>query len=153
MAKEAVAVAADKTDPQTWGQIRRWYVQANRADTESAEPLIRYYTSFGAAKQQPSASAEKGLLYAYALAPHDQEVRWLATKVLLRQGKAKDARIAIAPIAYALETGDAGERYRAILTAIDTKGAAAALADIEKFEADAKAKQKAAAAKASANVG
>ena len=140
MAAEALAVADKKTDAATWTGVRRWYLAANRADTESPEPLLAFYNSFEAAKQTPTAGAEKGLLYAYALAPHDTGARFAATKVLLRQGQVKAARAAIAPVAYRADA-EGGNALRKVLVAIDDGGATAALAEIKRQEDAAEAKR------------
>lgn len=138
MAKQAQAVSAKATDPATWGEVRRWYIAANRAATEDPEPLIAFYESFGAAKQAPSKSAEAGLLYAYALAPHATDARLDATRVLLGQGRVAEARAALAPIAYRADLAG-GKAILDILTAIDTGGAQAGLAAMKANEDKAKA--------------
>lgn len=139
MAKEAVATDAKKTDAATWAEVRRWYIAANRADTEDAEPLIRFYESFDAAKQTPSPGAEAGAIYAYALAPHDGNARFAATKVYLRQRKVAQARAAFAPLAYRAEGG--GKELAAILAALDANDAPGALAAIRKIEDKAEAER------------
>lgn len=132
MALEEMAVDAGKTDAATWTEVRRWYLRANRADTEDADPLLHFYDSFGRAGQTPTAGAEGGALYAYALAPHYQGARVAATKVLLRQGKLPMARVAFAPIAY---SGDRGSKELAdILAKIDANDAPGALAAIKALE-------------------
>lgn len=136
MAEQAVAVAAKKTDAATWQPIRRWYLAANRADTEDPEPLIAYYQSFGAARQTPTKGAEEGLLYAYALAPHDPSTRMLAARVLLQRGSIKGARAAIAPVAYRADIGAQGPKLRKVLDAIDANDTKAALAELDRKDDD-----------------
>ena len=131
MAEQALALEAKKTDAATWTAVRRWYLQANRVDTEDPDPLLAYYRSFVAAKQAPTPGAVKGLYYAYALAPHDSETRMLAATSYLREGKVADARVAIAPIAYRPELAGA-DRYRKVLTALDANDTKGALAELEK---------------------
>ncbi|WP_419810114.1 tetratricopeptide repeat protein [Sphingomonas sp.] len=132
MALEELAVDTGKTDAAIWAAVRRWYIAANRADTEDADPLLHFYDSFGRAHQAPTAGAEGGALYAYALAPHYEGARIDATKILLRQGKVAQARIAFAPVAY---SGDGRSKEAAdILAAIDAGNAESALAVIEKLE-------------------
>ncbi len=112
--------------------MRRWYLAANKADTEDPEPLISFYASFAAAGQAPSKGAQEGLLYAYALAPHDPGVRMMAARIYLERGKAADARAAIAPVAYRPDIGSAGEKLRKVLDAIDAGDTAKALAELDK---------------------
>lgn len=134
MALQAAAQDAKKTDRATWQEVRRWYIAANRADTEDPEPLIRYYESFEAAKDAPTDGARSGILYAYALAPHDINARMLAGKVLMQQGKVREARAAIAPVAYRAEIGPAAQGVAKILTALDSGGASAGLAALKEAE-------------------
>jgi len=59
-----------------------------------------YYQSFMAAGAQPTESATKGLLYALVLAPQDGQLRLLASRQLLKDGRAAEAKQAIAPLAF-----------------------------------------------------
>ncbi|WP_425228110.1 hypothetical protein [Sphingomonas sp.] len=139
MAEQGVAEAQHKTDDPTWRSVRSWFIRANRADTEDPEPLLTYYESFRVPHQTPSAGALNGVIYAYALAPHSLDARFDATKVLLTQGKLREARAAIAPIAYRADLGDQGKNFLKVLTAIDGGNAAAALAAITEIETKADA--------------
>jgi len=126
-------------DAARWSAARAPLLAANRADTEAPQPLIAFYDSFGAAGQQPTKSAETALLYAYALAPYDTEVRVKATAVYLSQGKLPEARTALAPIAYNVESPKRAEKMQVVLAAIDggdAKGASAALAKLLKTDED-----------------
>ena len=83
-----------------WAEVRSWFAKANRLDTENAEPLMLYYQTFMAAGAQPTDSATKGLLYALVLAPQDGQLRLLASRQLLKDGRAAEAKQAIAPLAF-----------------------------------------------------
>ncbi len=139
---EQAAARRDKvTDPARWTAIRRWFTAANKADTEAPQPLIANYESYRAARLKPTANAQNGLLYAYALAPYDLHVRTIATEVLLDQGKAKEARAAIAPVAYFLDEPTASAFGQKVLAALDKDGPAAALAVFNKSDEDARKKE------------
>lgn len=129
LALAGIATAAHTTDAKTWAGIRAYFLAANRLDTEDPEPLILFYTSFLQADQTPTRNADAGLLYAYALAPHDLALRYMAARVLLQQGDGAGARKAIAPLAYSPHGGggDAAE----LLAILDNKGVAAALAKMD----------------------
>ena len=90
--------ARSKGGAADWGEVRRWLIQANRADTENAEPLFLFYQSFLAAKQKPTADAVKGLHYAHVLMPHDVNLRFHVVRQHLIDGKLPDALRAFAPI-------------------------------------------------------
>ena len=144
-AKQAVAELGKKTDAATWADIRRWYIAANRADTENAEPLLLYYKSFAAAGQTPTKAAEGGAFYAYALAPQNIDARITAARILMAQDKVPQARVALAAVAYRADVGrETSEELTAVLSALDKGGGKAGLETLKQFED----KRKAAAEKA-----
>lgn len=95
----AGARAGDKSDP-LWKEARSWFVRANKADTENAEPLMRFYRSYLLAGEEPTASAIAGLAYARLLAPQDRALRFDAVRQLLIDGKVKEAEMIFAPLAF-----------------------------------------------------
>ena len=127
MAMEQALAKGKVTDPVKWTAARKWFLAANRVDSEDPEPLVQYYQSFELAKVKPTTNAENGVIYAYALAPYDSGVRFLATRALLNQGKVKEARIALAPVAFNAEGGDFSARAQKVLTAIDADDVAGAI--------------------------
>ena len=148
MARQAIAEGADVTDPKQWAEVRRWYVAANRAQTEDPLPLILFYRSFKPAGQQPPASAVAGMIYAAALAPYDLSLRVETGSILLGQGKGAEARRQLAQLAYSPHGGEAAEKVRAVLATLDTNGPAAARAELDAWVAEQDAKAKTERAKA-----
>lgn len=142
MAMQALAVQNKATDPATWQQIRKQYLRANKLDSDDPQPLILYYESFGAARQAPTANAEAGLLYAQKLAPFDLGLRYTAAKILLRQNKPEEARVAIEGIAFYPHGGAGSEAAGKVLAALNATGPAAALALMEQQEKEARDKAK-----------
>lgn len=128
------AATAKATDPAVWKEARSWFVRANRLDTDAAEPLMLFYTSFLAADQKPSTSAVTGLLRAFELSPHDDGLRMLVVRQLLTDDQPKEARVALLPLAYdphapvdnaaskLVALIDAGTSGPAILATIEKKG-------------------------------
>ena len=133
MALGAAAAKAKKTDAVTWGAVRRWFLAANKLDTEDPLPLTLFYESFGDAGQAATKNADAALLYAYALAPYDLALRMEAGRVYLQQGNALEARRAIVPLAYNAH-GGGNEAIQQIIATLDQRGAAAALAELEGTE-------------------
>lgn len=129
------------TGAAAWQSIRKWYTTANRIDPENPQPLILYYQSFAAAKQPATANAEKGLLYAAALAPFDFSVRMQAARIYLQQGKVEDARKQMLPVAYSPHSGKSGDMLRAVITTLDSDGAPAALTLLNKGLKDEEAER------------
>lgn len=130
MAQVAAAAKASTIDPARIAAARALFLAANKAENESPQPLIAFYDSFAAAKQKPTRNAQGGLLYAYALAPYDGELRLKAAEVLIDQDKEPQARIALGPVAYSVEDRATSKRAKTVLAALDRKDKAAALAEL-----------------------
>ena len=133
------AKASPADGEAAWKAVRRLIGQANRADPDDPEPLILYYQSFAAQGVAPTALAVDGLLQAFALAPQDGGLRMNTARQLLVDGKAAQARRALAPIAYDPHGGAFGQAVAAIIAKLDSSGAKAAL---EAWDAATKASEK-----------
>jgi tetratricopeptide (TPR) repeat protein len=125
-AKMAAAAAA-KADSTAWKEARKWIIAANKLEPEDPEPLFLYYVSFMEEGVRPTPSAVQGLQYALALAPQDRELRMTAARQMLIDGKAAQARAALAPIAFDPHVGGMGEKVAAIIKTLDESGPKAAL--------------------------
>jgi tetratricopeptide (TPR) repeat protein len=121
------ARASAKGDDTAWKAVRRLIGQANRADPNHPQPLILYYQSFAAQGVAPTPLAVDGLLQAFALAPQDVGLRMNAARQLLVDGKAAEARRALAPIAFDPHGGLLGQAVAAVIAKLDSSGAKAAL--------------------------
>ncbi len=137
-ARMALASAASKSDAGTWKDVRKWFVAANRAEPEDPEPLMLFYTSFLAEGVRPTANAAIGLERALELAPQDSSLRWMVAQQHLRDGKAAEARAALAPVAFDPHGGKAGELASKVIAALDGKGVKAALEAFEAMPEEAK---------------
>ncbi len=127
MAQVAALEKAKVKDAARWKAARQWFLTANKVDTEAPQPLIAYYDSYADAGEAATKNAQAGLLYAYALAPYDADLRLRATRVYLTQGNVAAARVAISPLAYNIEARGRAEYAKKALAAIDTGDAKAAL--------------------------
>lgn len=136
LAREAAAVAAKATDTATWNTVRSWYVKANRLDPEYAYPLVLYYHAYDAARQEPTASARAGLLYAHDLAPFDVGLSMKTAAVLLGQNQPDKARPILKTVAYNPHAGRAATAAGALLATIDRGGAAEARGLIERGDGE-----------------
>lgn len=134
MAQVAALKRGKVVDQARWTSARRWFLAANKIDTEAPEPLIAYYDSFSAARIPANTNAQSALLYAYALAPYDSALRLRAGAIFLRQGKLADARNAIAPVAYNVDGGSITTPAQKVLKALDAGDSKAALAELDKSE-------------------
>jgi tetratricopeptide (TPR) repeat protein len=117
------------TNPATanWDAIRSYFANANRIDTENAEPLVEYYRTYVAQGIAPTPNAIQGLEYALALAPQDSKLRLEVVGQFLKTGRLDKARAAIVPLAYSPHAGKAHDAVRRILDEIDAKRSGGAL--------------------------
>lgn len=120
-----------------WSGIRRLFAQANRLDTENAEPLMLFYDTYLAAGATPTRNAVDGLLYAVALAPQDDKLRIKAVRQLLTEDRVGEAKSLFAPIAFQPHTArkwrDATGKAMDAIVAGDRKAALAALDSLVKL--------------------
>lgn len=130
-AQMALAEANAAPDPKQWKEIRRWLIAANRIDPNDPEPLMLFYESFGRAGERPTANAVAGLNQAFALAPQDRSLRMMTARQYLVDGKAAEARSALAPIAFDPHADEAGAFATRAIELIDKSGAAAALKTLD----------------------
>lgn len=124
-----------------WAAIRAWFTRANRIDPEDPEPLMLFYEGFVAAGARPTANAVKGLLYALAQAPQDDQLRMMAVRQLLADGRLSEAKREFAPLAFDPHAGDFRETAEKIVEAIDSGNAPAALAHLEEWQSEQKKKE------------
>lgn len=126
MALQGQAAKEKSTDAKRWNEVRRWYIAANRVDTEDPTPLVLFYRSFRAAGQPATPSAQKGMLYAAALAPYALDLTPDTVAIHLQQGNVAEARRALQRLAYNPHGGKQANKLRDVLETLDTKGVAAA---------------------------
>lgn len=93
------AIAA-RADAKGWAVARGWFIKANRIDSNAAEPLMLFYTSFKAAGDEPTNNAKLALARAFQLSPQDRGLRIMAAFQLLSDDKAAEARRALLPLAF-----------------------------------------------------
>lgn len=116
----ARATGGDSVDTKLAEAARKWFLKANKIDTEDPEPLMEYYNSFVAAGSRPTANAVAALHYASNLAPQDASLRLNSALQHLRDQEGKKARQALAPIAFDPHGGEAAAIARAIIVKIDS---------------------------------
>jgi tetratricopeptide (TPR) repeat protein len=119
-AKMALAAADSSGNEAVWKEVRKAIVAANRADPDDPEPLILFYTSYREQGIEPTANATMGLVRALELAPQDGDLRMMAAYQFLIDGKPKEARSALAPIAFDPHGGKKGEAAAAIIASLDS---------------------------------
>ncbi|MBX3566018.1 MAG: hypothetical protein KF730_15740 [Sphingomonas sp.] len=136
---QAQSLAARKSgdrDKARWAAIRQTIIAANRLDPDNPRPLIRYYLSFGDAREAPSQAARNGLVRALELAPQDRGLRFLGAALYLREGQAPSARVLLAPLAFQPHSPALAERAQKLITLIDAGKAETALAELQGKPAD-----------------
>lgn len=129
--KAQLELAKREPAKANWDQIRKWFIRANKLDTENAEALALFYRSYAEAGQSPTRNAVQALLYAVELAPQAQELRISAVRQLLSENRIAEAKSMFAPMAFqphsSAEWRDKAVAVMAAMTAGDGKKALAAL--------------------------
>ncbi|MBA3676882.1 MAG: hypothetical protein H0W74_05695 [Sphingosinicella sp.] len=123
-AKMALAAAGPSGSEAAWKEVRRAIVAANRADPDDPEPLILFYSSYREQGIEPTANATMGLVRALELAPQDGDLRMKVAYQLLIDGKTREARTALVPIAFDPHGGERAATAAAIIEKLDSGGKA-----------------------------
>ncbi|HEY6814451.1 MAG TPA: DUF1570 domain-containing protein [Croceibacterium sp.] len=140
--------AKEQNSPELWREARSWFLRANRADPNHAQPFASYYDSFGAAGEVPNQSAQTGLRRALVLAPQDTSLQVRLAVAMLREGNLQSARKLLGPAAFDPHAGetnpardamrmiDEGATAEAILAEVGPKLAPNEFADPPEDEAE-----------------
>jgi len=128
----AIAERADKLeDParhELFEKARDTFIAANKLDVEDPEPLMEFYKAFLAEGIRPNANALAALHYASDLAPQDLGMRLNSAMAYLAEGKLKEARATLIPVAYSPHAGQAAAIATSMMSKIDAGDAKGALA-------------------------
>lgn len=123
---EASAANDDETAKLLFEQARATLIAANKIDTEDPEPLYEYYHTFISERLRPTDNALAALHYASDLAPQDLGVRMNSAIAYLNESKFKEARSALAVVAYSPHAATVGALAKRMIADIDAgKGKAA----------------------------
>ncbi len=104
----------------TFANARGVANRANRLDPENPEPLILFYRSFIGERVRPTANAITALHYAADLAPHDMSLRLESARRYLDDGKSREARARLVPLAYNPHGGRMAEHAQGLIAQIDS---------------------------------
>lgn len=121
-----------------FAEARKWFSRANRIDPDDPEPLMFFHQSYVRSGSPPTQNAIEALHFASNLAPQDLGLRMNSARQYIRDGKYKEARRTLAPIAYNPHGGQIAEIARNMIARVDAddpKGAAS-IADNAPAEAD-----------------
>ncbi|HXC75076.1 MAG TPA: hypothetical protein VN640_10425 [Sphingomicrobium sp.] len=128
----AMAERAEKLeDParhDLFEKARDTFIAANKLDLEDPEPLMEFYKAFLAEGVRPNANALAALHYASDLAPQDLGMRLNSAMAYLAEGKLKEARATLIPVAYSPHAGQAAAIATSMMRKIDAGDAKGALA-------------------------
>lgn len=92
--------AAESKQSKDWVNARSWFLKANRADPDSALPLVLYYDSFLRAGETPSKAATTAIMRAIQLVPQAPEVRFRAGRQLVVEKDVELAQKVLAPVLF-----------------------------------------------------
>jgi tetratricopeptide (TPR) repeat protein len=109
-------------------EARKFFLAANRLDTEDPEPLAMFYSIFVMEGVKPTANAIAALHYASDLAPQDEGLRMTSATAYLNDGSFTEAKRALTPVAYDPHGGKLAEIARRMIEKIDSGEGKSALA-------------------------
>lgn len=121
------AASASGDSSAQFALARKLFIAANKIDPEDPEPLMEYYIAHLRDGVRPTANAIAALHYASNLAPQDLGLRMNSAMQYLRDGKLKEARVTLAPVAYSPHGGRVTEEARRMIGRIDAGDAKGAL--------------------------
>ena len=121
------AIQAPGDPSKGFSEARRLFIAANKIDPEDPEPLMQFYRSFTRQGQRPTANAIEALHYASNLAPQDLGLRMNSAVAYLNEGKLKEARATLVPVAYSPHGGGIATEARRMIAKIDAGDAQGAL--------------------------
>jgi tetratricopeptide (TPR) repeat protein len=104
--------AAKEVDADKWKAARKWIIQANRASTEEATPLVLYYASYLRQGVAMPDLAVDGLHKALALVPQEDGIRLMYVMALAHQKKFTEAFDALAPLSNSPHGGENRDAVR-----------------------------------------
>lgn len=125
MAQSALAEQEHVTDPARWKAARQWFITANHQDAEDPWPLVAHYQALRSAGGAMSPNAEKGLDYAFMLAPFDSGLAMQVAAMHVRKKEYDAAVPALRRVAYDPHGGALATMAGVVLTAIESKDSAA----------------------------
>ncbi len=104
--------AAKEADADKWKAARKWIIQANRASTEEATPLVLYYASYLRQGTNMPDLAVDGLHKALTLVPQEDDIRQMYVIALARQKKFAEALAVLAVLANSPHGGEDRDAVR-----------------------------------------
>lgn len=129
MALRAETMKEPEARHRLFNEARATFIAANKIDSEDPEPLMEFYKAFLSEGVRPTANAIAALHYASDLAPQDLGVRMNSAIAYLNDGKFKEARTTLIPIAYSPHASTAADIARRMIARIDAGDGRAALRD------------------------
>lgn len=109
-------------DEPIWRAARGWLLKANKIENDAAWPLILYYRSFLQQGKKPTDNAVEALVRGVVLVPQDGGVRLMLVSQYLRDGKVKEAKALLTPLAFHPHAPPDNPARR-LLDRIDARGA------------------------------
>ncbi|VXC97972.1 hypothetical protein [Sphingomonas sp. 8AM] len=125
MAQSALAEKEHVTDAARWKAVRQWFITANHLDPEDPWPLVAHYQALRSSGGTMSGNAEKGLDYAFSLAPFDSGLAMQVAAMHIRKKEYDAAVPALRRVAYDPHGGALGTMAGTVLTAIESKDTSA----------------------------
>ena len=111
--------AKEEKDPALYATARRWFADAYRLDPKDPRAAIGYYMTYYEAKEPIPEPALIALESVFDYSSYDSGYRMLLARQLLDEGKGKDARSVLAPLAFSSHKQEKANKVAEIVDAID----------------------------------
>lgn len=124
LAQTAMARRDHVTDPARWRAIRQPLLKANHLDPEDPWPLVANYHAMRASGAPMSPNTEKGLSYAFTLAPFDAGLAMQVAALHVRRKAWREAIPALRRVAFDPHGGGMAKMAAGMLAVIESGDAA-----------------------------
>jgi len=106
---------------EAWADVREQFIKANAIENDHPVPLMEFYLSYVKQGQTPTKNSVEGLEWAMALAPFDQDLRWLVAQQMVRDSRLEEAVQTLGPLAYNPHPSEQTEAALKLLTEVQGK--------------------------------
>jgi len=106
---------------EAWADVREQFIKANAIENDHPVPLMQFYLSYVKQGQTPTKNSVEGLEWAMALAPFDQDLRWLVAQQMVRDSRLEEAVQTLGPLAYNPHPSEQTEAALKLLTEVQGK--------------------------------
>jgi tetratricopeptide (TPR) repeat protein len=106
---------------ESWKDVRKQFVEANKVENDHPVPLVQFYLSYLGQGEKPTKNAIEGLEWAMELAPFDASLRWLVAQQMVSDERFAEAAQTLTPLAYSPHPGEHTDMARQLLKDVEAR--------------------------------